>query len=282
MACDFTPMANPKWRKMQLNLSLFPYIASLLSLYEKAGQQPDNLCGPYWISLLLQSHGMHSVSAVDVALSASTVLPSQGNPMDWLPPQASSRLGPGYECIPTIPDIEACGTSVTGLIHATEQLSQGQFCLIPLQSMSWMDGLLAIWELANIYPDWQIIPILNAHTSYFWGSTPPLLSLLTYLDGRPTSMPAADWSVGHFALLIGQCQGRVQSLYTLLDTYPQFGWNGIHLQSPKAIAQSLQRPNQTTQGGIALFVATQWRSHLIPLAENAGLQIIPWNNGTSS
>ncbi|NER82112.1 MAG: hypothetical protein F6K42_21640, partial [Leptolyngbya sp. SIO1D8] len=48
---------------MQLNLSLFPYLEPLLPLHEKTGQQPDNLCGPYWVSLLLQAYGGLLVSA---------------------------------------------------------------------------------------------------------------------------------------------------------------------------------------------------------------------------
>ena len=292
---------------MQLNLTLFPHLESLLNLHEKTGQQPDNLCGPYWVSLLLQAYGELSVTAVDVALAAATVLPSQGNPADWLPPGATSRQGPNYDRIPTSPDIDACGTSITGLIRATEKLSQDRFCLVPLQATNWIDGLRVIWDLCYTHPDWQAVPLLNPNTRYFWGSQLTPVELATYLQTGQLSSPPADWNVGHFALLVGQLRGGVNRsvlggvneisgdaslaplpvangnapvLYAVLDTYPHFGWNGLHLQPPTALAPSLQRSHQSTQGGIALFVATEVRPHLIASIENAGLQIAPWDNGS--
>ncbi|MEO0534371.1 MAG: hypothetical protein AAF215_10980 [Cyanobacteria bacterium P01_A01_bin.123] len=265
---------------MQLNLTLFPYLEPLLHVHEQDNQQPDNLCGPYWISLLLQAYGNLSVSAVEVALKASTILPSHGDPADWIPPSATSHLGPGYDRIPTVSDIAACGTSITGLIQATEQLSQGRFCLLPLQSNTWIGALTAVWHLCHTHPEWQVVPLLNPHTSYFLGSTLTPRQLFNNLESSAIASPPPNWSVGHFALLIGQLQGNANSLYALLDTYPHFGWNGIHLQPPNALVQSLQRPNQDTQGGIALFVASELRSRLEPLLENHTLKIKPWDNGT--
>lgn len=265
---------------MQLTLELLPYLESLLRLHEKAGQQPDNLCGPYWVSLLLQAYGEFSVSAVEVAIAASTVLPSQGNPADWLPPGASSRLGIGYEQIKTVPNIEECGTSAIGLIRATEQISQGRFCLVPLQTEDWVEGLPNVWHLCQTHPDWNAVPLLNAHTSYFQSSKLTPLELFNYLQQRGRSPSPPDWSVGHFALLIGQLRAQVHTLYALLDTYPHFGWNGLHMQPDDAIAQSLSRPQQSTQGGVALFVKTDWRSHIQEHAIQKGFQITPWNNGS--
>ncbi|MBE7380728.1 MAG: hypothetical protein F6J95_004885 [Leptolyngbya sp. SIO1E4] len=284
---------------MQLKLTTFPGLEPLIHRYEKVGQQPDNLCGPYWVSLLLQVYDGLSVSAVDVALSAATVLPSQGDPADWLPSKATPRFGHNYDRIPTTPNLDACGTSVTGLIHATETLSQGRFCLVPLQTTHWVDGLDAIRNLCQTHPDWQAVPILNVHTSYLWNFHLAPLTVLTYLQTGELSPPLADWKVGHFALLIGQLRnesdgagsvplqddapgsdGKGHALYAVLDTYPHFGWNGLHFQPPAALAQSLQRPNQPTQGGIALFVTTKVRPHLIAVAEKVGFQIAAWDNGS--
>lgn len=278
---------------MQLDLTLFPYLKPLLHLHEKTGQQPDNLCGPYWVALLLQAHGGLSVSAIEVALAASTVLPSQGDPADWLPSGAISCLGPNYDRIPTSPDLGTCGTSATGLTRATEKLSQGRFCLVPLQVTNWVEGLQVVWDLCQTHPDWQAVPLLNVHTSYLWSFhlTPP--AIFTYLQTGKLSPPLADWHVGHFALLVGRLRGMEGArpplrdsdgdgrvLYAVLDTYPHFGWNGLHFQPFATLAQSLQRPNQTTQGGIALFVATEARPHLVSLMEKFGLQIAAWDNGS--
>lgn len=127
--------------------------------------------------------------------------------------------------------------------------------------------MLAVWDLCQTHPDWQVVPILNSHTSYFWGSTLTPLQVLAHLEGKAIAPPPADWDVGHFALLVGQLQGKANALYSLMDTYPHFGWNGLHLQPPEALAQSLHRPNQTTQGGIGLFMATGVRSHIKSIAE---------------
>ncbi|NER79184.1 MAG: hypothetical protein F6K42_06295, partial [Leptolyngbya sp. SIO1D8] len=205
--------------------------------------------------------------------------------------------GVDYPLIPTVSDIATCGTSATGLIHATEQLSQGRFCLVPLQTSYWLDALATVWALCHTHPDWQAIPLLNLQTGYLWGShlTPGQLS--TYLQTGQLSPPPTDWSVGHFALLVGQIQGEPAStglpprpapnaqgnshpLYAVLDTYPHFGWHGLHLQPPAALAQALQRPQQPTQGGIAMFVATEFQPQLIAIAEQAGLQIAAWDNGS--
>ena len=263
-----------------LNLTLLPYLKSLLPLHEKAGSQPDNLCGPYWVALLLQAYGELSVSAVEVAIAAATVLPSQGNSADWLPPGATSRLGTNYDQIATVPNIDEAGTSITGLMQATEKLSQGQFSLLPLTTDDWAAGLQTVWQLCQTHPEYQAIPLLNAHTRYFWGSRLTPLQVMTYLEGDPVTPPPPDWNVGHFALLAGHLQGPAQSLYALLDTYPQFGWQGLHLQPPIAVAQSLARPQQRDQGGLALFVATALRSHLVASIAQSGLRIEPWNNGS--
>ena len=275
---------------MQIDLRLLPYLEPLLRVHEQSPQQPDNLCGPYWISLLLAAYGNLPVTAVEVAIAAATLLPNHGNPANWLPPSATSLQGLGYDQIPTSADIAACGTSITGLMQATETLSQNRFCLVPLQAADWSLGLTAVWQLCYTQLDWQIIPLLNPHTHYFLGSKPTPLNVLRYLELAEQSaeqMPdqalkslLADWSVGHFALLVGQLQGNLKALYALLDTYPQFGWGGWHMQPLGAIAQSLHRPDQATQGGIALFIKSELRTEVERYAVSLGLSVADWDNGS--
>ncbi|MBX2865642.1 MAG: hypothetical protein KTR27_18980 [Leptolyngbyaceae cyanobacterium MAG.088] len=262
---------------MQLSLNLLPHIEPLLSIHQDDNQQPDNLCGPYWISVLLRAYGGLSVTAVDVAISASTILPSHGNPTDWLPPNATSLQGKNYHQIPTHPDLTICGTSITGLIRATKNLSNSKFCLIPLQIANWPTGLTKVLKLCQTQP---AIPLLNPHTSYFWGTNPSPLSLTHYLQSKPVSPPPTDWNVGHFNLLIGAIQQETHMLYALLDTYPQFGWQGLHLQPPDAVSQSLQRPQQNTQGGLALFVSTELRSEVEQVVTQNEFKISVWDNGS--
>ncbi|MEM9266084.1 MAG: hypothetical protein AAGA46_11220, partial [Cyanobacteria bacterium P01_F01_bin.13] len=212
-----------------MHIDLLPNLDPLLALHQQENQQPDNLCGPYWVSLLLRAYRDVAVTAVDVAIAASTVLPSHGNPTDWLPPNAHSLQGPKYDQIPTDADLTICGTSITGLIQATTTLSKGQFCLIPCQAINWQNRLTILWELCQSHPHWHAVPLLNPHTSYFWGTSPPPLTPISFLESKPISPPPTDWSVGHFNLLIGAVQQDTNRLYALLDTYPQFGWQGLHL-----------------------------------------------------
>lgn len=266
--------------KALLNLCFLPYLKPLLPLHEQAGQQPDNLCGPYWVALLLQTYAGLSVSPVEVAIAAATLLPSQGDPTDWLPPGATSHLGPDYDKIPTIPDASVAGTAIAGLVQAISTLSQGKFALLPLQAKDWGLALQAVWHLCQTYPDWPIAPLLNLHAGCLWGSCVSPLQAMTYLEGSDIVPPPPDWAVGHFALLAGQVQAEARFLYALLDTYPHFGWGGLHLQPSAAIAQSLHRPQQETDGGLALFVPEAARSRLVPHLIQAGLQIAPWDNGS--
>ncbi|MEM9120709.1 MAG: hypothetical protein AAGD09_22920 [Cyanobacteria bacterium P01_F01_bin.56] len=265
---------------MNFHLTLLPHVEALLRCHEKAGQQPDNLCGPYWVALLLQAYAQLPVSAIAMALAASTILPSQGDPESWLPPGATSRLGDGYERIPTVADLAVCGTAIRGLMRATEQLSQGRFCLLPLQSEDWAAGAISLFHLCQTHPEWQAVPLLNVHTGYFWGSQLTPLQLLAYLQTGQLTPPPADWSVGHFALLVGQLQGDRHALYAVLDTYPHLGWQGLHLQPPDALANALQRPDLPTQGGMALFVATAVRSRVTASLKQAKFRLEPWDNGT--
>ena len=265
---------------MQINLTLLPYLEPLLECHHKDPQQPDNLCGPYWVSLLLRAYGELTITAVEAAIAASTILPDRGNPSDWLPPSAQSLQGANYSQIPTHTNLQICGTSITGLIHATTTLSQSRFCLIPLQIPDWQQGLATLWQLCQAHPGWQAIPLLNLHTRYLWGTTPSPLSLISYLQSKQPSPPPTDWNVGHFNLLIGAAQQDSQSLYTLLDTYPHFGWQGIHLQPPGALSQSLHRPQHPTQGGLALFTSKQNRTEIEHIVSENGFKISVWDNGS--
>ncbi|MEO1593208.1 MAG: hypothetical protein AAFU71_18230 [Cyanobacteria bacterium J06632_22] len=255
-------------------LELLPYLEPLLS----RPQQPDNLCGPYWIALLLQMLGGLSTSAVDVAIAAHTLLPDQAG--TWTPLGANALQGEGYSTIPTCPVVDQCGTSLMGLMEATELLSRGQFCLVPLQAVQWETGLASLWELCQTHPKWQVVPLLNSHTHYFWGSQLSPAMLSSYLQGQAIEAPLADWSVGHFALLGGSVNGQVKRLYVILDTYRQLGWDGLHLQPSSTLAASLSRPQHSTAGGIALFLASSVRSKVEQIIGDIGFQVTTWDNGT--
>ena len=55
-----------------LSVKFLPGAERINQPYRLAGQQPDNLCGPYWVSMLLQAHGVTGVDVMQLALLAST------------------------------------------------------------------------------------------------------------------------------------------------------------------------------------------------------------------
>ena len=124
------------------------------------------------------------------------------------------------------------------------------------------------------------MPVLNSHTSYFWGANLAPAELFSYLNTGKITPPAADWSVGHFALLGGWVSGKAARLFAIFDTYPQLGWQGLHLQPSGAIAQSLKRPQHTSDGGIALFVSAELRSKVEQAVTEIGFEVATWDNGT--
>jgi hypothetical protein len=114
-----------------------------------------------------------------------------------------------------------------------------------------------------------------------WGSRPPVEILLGELEGQPVLDPAADWDVGHFVELEMLIRGPKRSLVVVHDSYPSLGWDGRHLQPPRALAAALLR-GDGREGGV-LAVAANSRVEVVrALAVEIGLEIGIWNNGTRS
>jgi hypothetical protein len=171
------------------------------------------------------------------------------------------------------------GTSVLGLIEATEKVSSGQYRLIPLKTTWTTADLEALIHLCQTHPHWETVPLCNVQTNQFWGSTLCIQDAIAYLQGNLIQPPSADWSVGHFVTLAGIVKGSAQSLMIVRDTYPIFGWNGYHLQPLEAIAAALNR-DDGSEGGIALFAATHHQVEIEYQCQQQGWAIAPWDNGT--
>lgn len=79
-----------------LSIWLLPGALRVNQAHRLTGQQPDNLCGPYWVTILLQAYDRAAFSAEAVALLAKSVLPV-GDSSLWLPnlkEQARARTTP--------------------------------------------------------------------------------------------------------------------------------------------------------------------------------------------
>jgi hypothetical protein len=262
----------------QFCLQLLPGMPQLLQTHRLVGQQQDNLCGPYWTAMLLNTFDQVKTTPETVALLAGSILPI-GNPNDWVPPGATSRQD--YHLSPPETDcIEDSGTSSSGLIHAIAKASEGRFGLISLQTDGTATAIETLLQLCLAHPEWQAMPICNIATGYLWGSRLSFVDAIAYLSGTDIAPPAADWQVGHFFLLAGMVAGPQRRLILVQDTYPILGWDGYHLQSSQAIATAIERPDQATRGGVLLFVSSQVRTAVEQAVTQHGFKIAAWDNGT--
>ncbi len=107
----------------EFSIQLLPGMSEIVSDRQLAGQQQDNLCGPYWASLLLRSRHF-PISPEAIARSAGSVLPI-GDASSWLPKGAVSRQDYGL-ALPETDRLQDAGTSAQGLIDAVAEHSQGR------------------------------------------------------------------------------------------------------------------------------------------------------------
>jgi hypothetical protein len=267
-----------------LSIRLLPGALRVSQAHRLAGQQPDNLCGPYWVAILLQAYDGVAFDAGDVARLANSVLPV-GDPGWWLPNGASSR--PEYsDALPQTCRMEDAGTAVSGVIEATARASEGRYALVPLRS-NWSEkrvkNLLALCE---DFPHWQATPICNLQTGFLWAPRLALVDAFAYLKGENID-PKIDWNIGHYLTLAGTVKGLASSfpddtermLAIVRDTYPTFGWDGYHLQPAEAIANALSR-DDGAEGGVLLFVAAKNKVEIEQEARARGFDIAVWDNGT--
>lgn len=260
---------------MKYELRLLPGAGQITAAHRSAGQQMDNLCGPYWGAILLRSRGI-DVSAAQLAVQAGSVLPI--GTRSWTPPGVSPRQD--YQVsLPLTDNLALAGTTVAGLMTAVAKASDGRFALVPLQakwSLEWVDKFLKLC-IAN--PAWEAVPVCNIRTGLLWGSRLGLGEAIAYLEGKAIQPPPADWDVGHFLTLVGKVEGAANSLILVRDTYPSFGWDGYHLQPAAAIAAALNR-DDGLEGGVLLFVAAKDKLEVERQAEAWGFQVTAWDNST--
>ena len=258
-------------------VQFLPGFLPIMQVHQQAGQQPDNLCGPYWVSILLRSQGFNvtpeDVTPEAVAQLARTVLPT-GDPATWLPAGATSKQGYSLP-LPSTACLSQAGTSAQGLIAAVNQLTAGTLILLPLQTRWTIDRIQALLQLCQT---WRVVPLCNIRTSPLWGTGLAVSDAIAYLNGQAIVPPEADWNVGHFLTLAGTVQG-VKSLILVCDTYPHFGWQGYHLQPAEAIAQALNR-DDGTGGGVLLLIRSEDQLEISQQAKAIDLAIEVWDNGS--
>lgn len=265
-----------------LELTLLPGADRVAAVHRPAGAQPDNLCGAFWVSLLLRSAGSGSPTPERAAAAAGTVLPAGGDPRSWVPPGEPNRPG-DTATLARSDDPDVSGTSVPGMLAAVDELSGGSYRLVPIRGHAGraLDGS-AIATLVGIlerHPRWEATPILNLRTGALWGTRLPLTGALTYLAGGDVNPPDPEWDVGHFVNIAGLVRGPERTMLLLRDSYPSFGSGGSHLQPLEAVGSAVRR-DDGREGGCLLFLAARHLDGAERALKDEGYDIGTWDNGT--
>jgi hypothetical protein len=237
-------------------------------------QQRDNLCGPFQAARLLREAGIErwgdeEIDQDLVAVRAGTLLPDVA-PAESVPPGAESLLGYAHD-LPLVP-AERAGTGAEELAHAIEEAAQGALRAVPLRAR-WTAERVA--RIASFAPELGARLIANLRTGLLWGTRPPVESLLAELGGEEVEGPAPEWDVGHFVELAALIRGFAGSLVVVRDSYPTLGWDGVHLQPPRAVAAALNRDDGREGGVLCVLPAEAARK-----VEGLGFKIDFWDNGT--
>jgi hypothetical protein len=255
------------------SVRLVPGARDLADLHAKALPQKDQLCGPFWGSLVLAASG-YPASQDEVALQAGTTL-AEGDPAEWLPPGASPRTD--YSLSLPIGEASA-GTSASGVARSIEALSDNALGVIPVAGPWTAETLVALVEVsASGVPGCTLVA--NLRTGRLWGSHAPARLLLDHLLGLPAAPPAPDWDCGHFLTIVASVSGPGGALLALRDTYPELGWGGYHLQPAGAVAAALER-GDGHEGGVLCVCEASAAAGFAARLDEAGFELRYWDNGT--
>jgi hypothetical protein len=258
------------------SVRLVPGARDLAGLHGRAMPQKDQLCGPFWGSLVLTAAG-YPQDQDEVALMAGTTL-AEGDPAQWLPPGASPRTDYTLS-IPMAADKASSGTSAPGLARSIEELSRNALSIIPVAGPWTAETVASLVEIvAAGAPECTLLA--NLRTGRLWGSRPPARLLLDHLLGLPVEAPPPDWDCGHFLGIVASLEGPGGVLIALRDTYPEFGWGGYHLQPAGTVAAALER-DDGLEGGVLCVCGASAAGALAGRLEEAGFELRHWDNGSA-
>lgn len=204
-----------------------------------------------------------------LALKAGTLLPDV-DPALSVPWGASNLLDYRFE-LPVV-EAELAGTSAEGLANALESASCGALRAVPLRAR-W--DAAQVLRLMDVPGQLDARLVANLRTGPLWGTRPPLESLLAELAGDEVDGPPSEWDVGHYVELAAVVRGRGGSLVVVSDSYPTLGWDGVHLQPPRALAAALRR-DDGREGGVLCVLAAERAGEVQALGFDIGF----WDNGT--
>jgi hypothetical protein len=260
---------------------LLPGAAALLAYHARELPQRDDLCGAFCGALALNAAGIGGTpeKPVDqdaVGMAAGSIVSGARDP-DTLPGAETGRRD--YRlAIPTIEDSEISGTTAEGVVAAVREIGAGKVEVVPWPGPWTAERLDGVFELAAGLHE-PVTLIANLATHHLWGGRPTPTQLLDYMLAGRDGGPAADWAVGHFVCVVARTSGPGGSLYTVADTYPALGNNGVHLQPRERLALAIDRPDKPS-GGLIAVVAAGEADDLRSGAAKLGLGEGLWDNGT--
>ncbi len=257
--------------------TLLPGSAELLALRQHELPQRDELCGPFWGLLALQSAGIGGeLDQDEVAVAAGTVLS---------PPPRTTSLPPGERgrddfrlALPQADDPAGAGTAATGVARAVERLSGGQLAAVAASGD---------WEPARVHALLRgagrlagpVGVLANIATGELADHRTDAATLTRYLDSGTDDAAPAQWHAGHFVALAGLIEGAVGRLVLVADSYRSLGADGLHLQPVERLAAALRRDG-LAPGGILLVVPASRRQAAADLVTSVGLRTQLWDNGS--
>jgi hypothetical protein len=187
-----------------------------------------------------------------------------------VPPGAPNLNDYRYD-LPVVP-AERAGTSPEALAGAIETAAGGALRAIPLKTRWDVEQVVGLVSVAG---ELGARLIANLRTGPLWGTRPPLESVLAELAGETVAGPPSEWDVGHYCEPAALVRGRGGTLVVVRDSYPGFGWEGVHLQPPRALAAALRR-GDGREGGVLCVLAAEAAGEV----DGLGFEIGFWDNGT--
>jgi len=266
-----------------VQITLLPGARTLLGAHAEALPQKDDLCGAFCGALALNAAGISQLEGdpIDqdaVALAAGSVV-SRVPDIGILPAGEQGRRDYRLE-MELIDDGALSGTTAAGVVAAIERLSGEALAAIPLSGPWTGAALHGLFESAAGL-ERPVSLLANLATGYLWGGRPTVTQLLAHLFDGTLDGPAPDWTVGHFACIVGRGAGPQGSLYAVADTYPALGRQGVHLQPGELLAAAIERRDMPA-GGVIVVAFTEDAPAMRAAAAGLGLREGVWDNGTVS
>ena len=270
-------------RAEPLQLTLLPGARALLDAHALALPQKDDLCGAFCAALALNAAGMRDREGEPLdqdaaALAAGSVV-SRVPDISILPDGEPGRRDYRLE-MEFIDDGALSGTTAAGVVAAIERLSALELVAIPLSGPWTVPALDGLFEAAAEL-ERPVSLLANLATGHLWGGRPTVGQLLGNLFDGSSDGPAPDWTVGHFACVVGRLDGPRGGLYVLADTYPALGRRGVHLQPRELLAAAIERRDMPA-GGVIVAAFAEDAPTVRAAAAAVGLREGVWDNGTVS